>query len=195
MYKPPRARNIGFVKSALGESISKCNALAHARLSTILTLTFFEITVFVSAGNCALLRHSCADDLFACSGKIGFNNFLHRWVPNILPDKLRRKRVELAGQGVQVLQSRQKVGFHGIVTGSESLFLQRCDHRQIWRPSADEILRTAAQTMAAQKRTVAVILSVHGAIFINWLRPEERFNSGYFRQILHSERATGSQDQ
>jgi hypothetical protein len=47
---------------------------------------------------------------------------------------------------------------------------------------------------------LAVFVSVHGAIFINWLPPGERFNSGYFcqqilkppSQILHNERATGS---
>jgi hypothetical protein len=30
----------------------------------------------------------------------------------------------------------------------------------------------------------AVFVSVHGAVFINWLPPRERFNSGYFSQQI-----------
>jgi hypothetical protein len=37
-----------------------------------------------------------------------------------------------------------------------------------------------ACTIAAPKTTLTVFLSIHSAIFINWLPPGEKFNSGYF---------------
>jgi hypothetical protein len=47
---------------------------------------------------------------------------------------------------------------------------------------------------------LTVFLSIHGVIFIDWLPPGEKFNSGYFckkilepsSQVLHNGRGTGS---
>jgi DNA-binding transcriptional MerR regulator len=61
--------------------------------------------------------------------RIGFKNFLVRWVPHTLASELRQKRVELSSQLVRVLENHQRVGFCDIVTGDESWFLRHYDHR------------------------------------------------------------------
>jgi hypothetical protein len=66
------------------------------------------------------------------------------------------------------------------VTGDKSQFLQHYNHQQIWFVSAEEVLTKVASTMAAPKTMLTVFLSIHSAIFIDWLPPWEEFNSGYF---------------
>jgi hypothetical protein len=48
--------------------------------------------------------------------KIGFRNSFLRWVPPVLADELRRKRVELAGQLLELVESQRSIGFCGVVT-------------------------------------------------------------------------------
>jgi hypothetical protein len=77
------------------------------------------------------------------------------------------------------------VGFRDSVTGDESWFLQHYNHRQSWCLSADAVAIRVARTTAAQKITHMVFLSIHGAIFIVWVPPGEKFNSGHFcKKIL-----------
>jgi hypothetical protein len=79
-----------------------------------------------------------------------------------------------------VLEGQLILGFCDIVTGDESWFLEHYDHRQIWCGSADEAPTRAVHTIAAQKAMLAMLLSINGVIFINWLPPGETFNNGYF---------------
>jgi hypothetical protein len=53
--------------------------------------------------------------------KIGLKIFLLRWVPHALTSELRQKSVELSSQLLQVLESRQRVGFRDIVAGDPGL--------------------------------------------------------------------------
>jgi hypothetical protein len=64
--------------------------------------------------------------------KKGLQNFLLRWVPHTLTNELRQKRVELSSQLFRVPESQQRIGFRDVVTGDESWFLQRYDHRETW---------------------------------------------------------------
>jgi hypothetical protein len=52
--------------------------------------------------------------------KIGFKNYFFRWVPHTVIAELRQKRIELAGQLPELLESQRSVQFHDIVTGDES---------------------------------------------------------------------------
>jgi hypothetical protein len=71
--------------------------------------------------------------------KIGFKNYFLRWVPHILTEELRQKRVELARQLLELLESQRGVNFRDIVTRDESWFLQHYEHERIWFLSADEV--------------------------------------------------------
>jgi hypothetical protein len=101
---------------------------------------------------------------------------------------------------LRVLESQQRVGFRDIVTNDESWFLQHYDHRQIWCIWADDVPTGVTHTIDAQKTMVTVLLSIDGAILINWLTPWGIFNSGYFcekvlepfSETLHGGRAAGS---
>jgi hypothetical protein len=50
----------------------------------------------------------------------------------------------------------------------------------VWYPSAKEVPTRGARTIAAPKIMLKAFLGIHGAIFIDWFPPEERFNSEYF---------------
>jgi hypothetical protein len=52
--------------------------------------------------------------------KNGFKNYLLRWVPPLLTDEGRLKRVELARQLLELLEDQRIVGFSDIVTEDES---------------------------------------------------------------------------
>jgi hypothetical protein len=41
--------------------------------------------------------------------EIGFKNSLLRWVPHMLPEELRQKRIELKGQLLEHLESERRV--------------------------------------------------------------------------------------
>jgi hypothetical protein len=70
---------------------------------------------------------------------IGFKNYFLRWVPHMLTEKLRQKRVELSRQLLELLKSQRGVSFRGIVTGDESGFLQHYEHERICCSSVDEV--------------------------------------------------------
>ena len=112
--------------------------------------------------------------------KIGFKNYFLRWVPHMLTEELRQKRVELAQQLLELLERQRRVKFRDIVTGDESWFLQHYDHERIWSVSADEVPTRVRPTISVRKTMLTVFLSVRGAILINWLPADEKFNSGYF---------------
>jgi hypothetical protein len=86
------------------------------------------------------------------------------------------------------------------VTGDESWILQEDDHQQIWYVSADEIPTKVRQVMVTSKTMLTMLLSIHGAIFINYLPSDENFNNSCFcqmileslDQILHNGRAAHS---
>jgi hypothetical protein len=128
--------------------------------------------------------------------RIGFKNYLLRWIPHMLTADVRQKRVELSKQLFPVLESQQRVGFHDIVTSDESWFLQHYDHRQIWCVSADEVPTRVNHTIATPKTMLTVFLSVRGVVFTNWLPLAGKFKSSYFctevleplAQILHDGR-------
>jgi hypothetical protein len=133
--------------------------------------------------------------------KIGLKNLLLRWVSHMSTSKLRQKRIELSSQLPRMLESQQTVGFRHVVTGDESWVLQHYNHRQIWCTSADEVPARVTLTTSAQKTMLTVLLSIDGAILINWLTAREKFNSGYFYEktlellfeVLHGGSAAGSE--
>jgi hypothetical protein len=51
--------------------------------------------------------------------KIGFKNYFFLWVPHILTEEPRQKRVELSRQLLELLESQQGVNFRDIVTEDE----------------------------------------------------------------------------
>jgi hypothetical protein len=61
--------------------------------------------------------------------KLGLKHFLLRWVPYTLTSELSQRRVELAGLLLCVYAQSERVGFHDVVIGDESWFLQRYNHR------------------------------------------------------------------
>jgi hypothetical protein len=63
--------------------------------------------------------------------KIGFKNYFLRWVPHMLTEELRQKRVELSRQLLELLESQRGIKFHDIVTEDESWFLQHYEHEKI----------------------------------------------------------------
>jgi hypothetical protein len=91
--------------------------------------------------------------------KIGFKNSLLRSVQHTLTDDFRRKRIELAGQSLELLESQRSVQFHDIVTGDEYCFLQHYDHERIWCVSADEVPTRVRPTMVAPETMLTVFLS------------------------------------
>jgi hypothetical protein len=132
--------------------------------------------------------------------KIGFKNYFLRWVPPMLTEELRQKRVELARQLLELLESQRGVNLRDIVTGEESWFPSHDEHERIWCLSADEVPTGVRPTIGVRKTMLTVFLSVRGAVLINWLPPQAKFNSTYFCQnlleplahILHSGRNTHS---
>jgi hypothetical protein len=46
-----------------------------------------------------------------------------RWVPHTLTSELRKKGVEFARQLLRVLEQKQRVSFHVVVTSDESCFM------------------------------------------------------------------------
>jgi hypothetical protein len=101
--------------------------------------------------------------------KIGFKNYLLRWVLHLLTDELRPKRVELARQLLELLEDQRIVKFADIVTGDESWFLEHDDHGGMWCVSADEVPPRLRRTTAASKTMLTVFLSRRVTIFVNWL--------------------------
>jgi hypothetical protein len=78
------------------------------------------------------------------------------------------KRIEPAGQFLELLENQQSVQFHDIVPGGESRFCNIMRTRG-YCVSADEVRTKARLTIIAPKTMLTVFLSVLGAIFINWL--------------------------
>jgi 4-diphosphocytidyl-2C-methyl-D-erythritol kinase len=82
---------------------------------------------------------------------IGLKIFLTSLGSPTLTSELREKRLEFSNQLLQVLESQQRVGFHNIMTGTGSWFLQHCINRQKACISADEIPTRVTHSIAATK--------------------------------------------
>jgi hypothetical protein len=131
--------------------------------------------------------------------KIGLENVLLRWAPHALTSELQWRRVEFSSQLLSVFENQQRIGFHDIVTGDESWFLEHYDDRQTWCISADEVATRVMHAIAPKKTMLTVFLSINGAILINWPPLGQKLNSGYsckklvetLSEILHSGRAAG----
>jgi hypothetical protein len=110
------------------------------------------------------------------------------------------KASRIAGQVLHLLEQQQRIGFRDTVTGDEPSLLQHYNRRQTWYLSTEEVPTRVARTMAVTKTMVTMFLSIHGAIFIDWLPPGEKFTSGYFcekildplSQVLPSGHSVGS---
>jgi hypothetical protein len=112
--------------------------------------------------------------------RMRFRNYLLRWIPHVLTEELRKKRVDLSKESLQLLESQQRFGFRDIVTRDEFWFLQNYEHRQIWCLPGDEVTKRVIRTIATPKEMLTVFLGVDGVVFTDWLPDGERFNSDYF---------------
>jgi hypothetical protein len=101
--------------------------------------------------------------------RIGFKNDLLRWIPHVLTDDPRQRRVDLSRELLQLLRSQQRVGLHDMVTEDESWFLQHYKHRQIWCLPGDEVPKRVIQTIDTPKTMLKVFLGAEGAVFTDWL--------------------------
>jgi hypothetical protein len=55
-----------------------------------------------------------------------------KWVPYMLTDELRQKRIEGSCTLLNVLEAQQRIGFHHIITGDESWIYLSMSPNSIW---------------------------------------------------------------
>jgi hypothetical protein len=62
---------------------------------------------------------------------MGFKKDWLRWIPHVLTEEFRKKRVDLLKELLQLLETQHRFGFRDTVMGDKSWFLQNYEHWQI----------------------------------------------------------------
>jgi hypothetical protein len=56
-------------------------------------------------------------------------NFHLRWISHQLTEDLRQKRISVCKEMLPILEAQNKKGFHDLVTGYESWFMLKYEHK------------------------------------------------------------------
>jgi hypothetical protein len=120
-----------------------------------------------------------------------------KWVPHFLTPVLKRKRVELAKEPLNILRFEERVLFHRIITGDEFWFDLDYSSHHIWTCAHDNVSQRVSHQIQSEKVMLTVFWSTRGLIIVKWMQQDHRFNTTYFikeviNDLVANLKATGA---
>jgi histone-lysine N-methyltransferase SETMAR len=103
-----------------------------------------------------------------------------KWVPHLLTCDLKRKRVDLSTELLEILRHEEGSGFHRVITGDESWFYLHYSSNHIWACATDNVRQRASHQIQSEKLMLTVLWSTKGRFVVKWMERCERFNTRYF---------------
>jgi histone-lysine N-methyltransferase SETMAR len=117
---------------------------------------------------------------------LGLRPRLLEWVPHFLTPNLKRKRVELAKELLDILRFEEHTGFHRILTGDESWLSLDYSSDHISACADDNVPQRVSRQIRSEKVMLAVFRSTRGPILMKWMERVQRFNTTYcINEIIH----------
>jgi hypothetical protein len=115
-----------------------------------------------------------------------FKSWHFKWVPYILTEELRQKRIDGARTLLDALEAQQRIAFRDIVAGDESWIYLHMSPNSIWIGAEETASTRPTTTSASTKAMLTVFWEIRGVILIDWL-PQGAFSNGtYFDEhVIH----------
>jgi hypothetical protein len=111
---------------------------------------------------------------------LGFTVRHLRWVPHILSDQQKQRRVECSRELLTLLESQQRRDWQDIVTLDESWFYFTTDHEQIWLPSEGRVPERERKMIQSPKLMLTIAWNPAGFHVIAFLPKGCKFNAQYY---------------
>jgi hypothetical protein len=92
-----------------------------------------------------------------------------KWVPHVLSDENKAKRVQLSKEMLKVLKSSEKIGFTDILTGDESWVYYSSPFTSMWMYSEMEREEIPKRTIDKKKIMITVFWGVFGFQIVDQL--------------------------
>jgi hypothetical protein len=98
-------------------------------------------------------------------------NFHLQWVRHKLTRDLRRRRLEIYGRLLPILEATELDSFRMLVTGNESWLVLECQHSAKWGMVRAEVSTRVNQTIGTKKVMLTVIWGMDGFHIVDIMRP------------------------
>jgi hypothetical protein len=90
-----------------------------------------------------------------------------KWVPYMLTEELRQKRVDGARTLLDALEAQQRIGFRDVIAGDESWIYLHISVNSIWIGAEETSLTRPRTTIAWTKAMLPVFWGIHGVTLVN----------------------------
>jgi hypothetical protein len=111
---------------------------------------------------------------------LGFHSYISKWIPHMLTNDLREKRITEADALFNVLKAQERIHFRDVITGDESWFYIQQKRPRMWVLTADNLPEIPKTTIATQKVMLTVFFGINGVVLTNWMIPPNSLNASYF---------------
>jgi hypothetical protein len=113
---------------------------------------------------------------------LGFVRRLLHWVPHLLSDAQKVRRVELSLSLLQILEVQEQRAWHDVVTLDESWFYCCTDHESKWLPLGEKVPERPHVTLQCEKLMITSAWNPSGFHLILCLPSGCKLNSRYHRR-------------
>jgi hypothetical protein len=107
-----------------------------------------------------------------------------KWVPHLLDDDLRAKRLEGARQLLDVLQAQERCHFRDLITGDETWVCLDMKPGTVWLPADAELL---VRVNCKRKRMLTVFWGIDGTAHHCWFPKDSTLDSPFFCEEVLSQ--------
>lgn len=111
---------------------------------------------------------------------MGYKKYNFQWVPHMLTDEMKKRRVSCSKSMLQELRTFQKEGFHHIITGDESWFYLRYFHQFMYTDSKENVPKIPKRMISDTKFMYTIFWNPWKFYIVDVLPKGQKFNSEYF---------------
>ena len=111
---------------------------------------------------------------------LGYRSVRTKYIPHVLTNDQKKKRVELSKQLLFMLRAEKKRNYMFIVTGDESWFYYKTFPRHKWIKEGEAPPTRPREKFDTKKLLITIFWSVHGIEYISALKDGDSYNSKYF---------------
>ena len=118
---------------------------------------------------------------------LGYHSVRTKYIPHMLTDDQKVKRVELAKELLHMLKLQKKKEYRYFVTGDESWFYYRVFPKRKWIKGNENGPQRPREKFDTKKVFVTIFWGIHGIQHLSALSKDDSYDSKYFcREVLGS---------
>lgn len=111
---------------------------------------------------------------------LGLKKYRRRWIPHMLSEDDKEKRVEYSKEILKELIKARKNFFNTIMTGDESWFFYEYEHKEMYAESRDMVPPIVSKKIQSKKTMFTIFFNGTKMLCIDALPSNYKFNQQYF---------------